>query len=78
MIWRVSSKLGLDAHGRLIVVVTASCDAGLRVGETFRVLGNDLPSVARGFHWLGEKRSRLATPTEQADVQRGSPRLPGG
>ena len=60
----MSSRLALDAKGRLVVIVTATCDTSLRVGEVFRVIGDDLPANERGFRMLG------------APVLHGRPRLP--
>jgi hypothetical protein len=70
----VSSRLAQDSRGRLVVVVTASCDAGLRIGETFRVLGNDMPVNAPGFRMLGVKTGRRRDTLDV--VQHGRARLP--
>jgi hypothetical protein len=70
----VSSRLAVDARGRLTVVVTASSDAGLVVGETFRVLGNDLPVNEAGFGWLGA-RAGVPVAKQAPSMPRGA-RLP--
>ena len=62
----MSAKFATDKHGRLIAIVTASSDAGQQPGDTFLVLGNDLPSAERGIRWLGRKTGRPAEPVDDS------------
>lgn len=60
-----SSRLSLDRDGALLVVATSPA-SDVRLGHTFRVLGNDLVAGAPGFQWLGERTGR-----DPSTVERG-------
>jgi hypothetical protein len=73
----VSSRLAQDSKGRLVVVVTSTCDTSLRVGEVFRVLGNDMPVNEVGYRWLGTKTGRRSDAHDRAPRRSSGARLPG-
>jgi hypothetical protein len=76
MLVSVASRLALDAYGRPIVVVTATSEAALHVGQRFLILGNDLPAVSdKRFGWLGRNGSRRPTLEEAAAAEAGVPRV---
>ena len=57
----------MDHFGRAIVVVSSPTIIELPVGLRFVVLGNDLPTAAVGFGWLGKRAGRPPLPAERAN-----------
>jgi hypothetical protein len=66
----VSSKLGHDDRGRLIVIIT-SPSPGLAVGDQFLVLGNllrlTLVGDEKSIAWLGVRTGRPADARERSE-----------
>jgi len=72
----VSSRLAVDARGRLIVVVTVP-QPGLVSGDHFLVLGNEIPVAEPArFTFVGTRTGRPALPAD-APARNGNGTNPG-
>jgi hypothetical protein len=63
----VASKVALDRYGRRIVIQTSCDEVGIRLGETFILIGDAIECVGVGIYFTADRaRGRKPTPRERA------------